>query len=108
MLRNLTLCACAMVAIVLLSSDVSACGRRRARCCGTSYGGCGTSYSGGYAYPGGEGYPGGYAYPSGEGYPGGYAYPTRDGYYNPGGIGGPRSGLGVRPGPGMGGLGPRR
>ena len=28
--------------------------------------------------------------------------------YNPGGLGGPASGLGVRPGAGVGGLGPRR
>ena len=34
MLRNLTVCACALVAILLLCSDASACGRRRARSCG--------------------------------------------------------------------------
>jgi hypothetical protein len=97
MLRNLTLCAIAMVAMMLLASDASACGKRRAKGCGTSCGGCGTSSSVGY----GPGY--GPAY--GPGY--GPAYGPGDGY-NPGGIGGPRSGLGVRPGPGFGGFGPRR
>ena len=38
------------------------------------------------------------------GYPGGYDY-GRPGY-NPGGLGGPASGLGVRPGLGFGGFGP--
>ena len=47
---------------------------------------------------GGSGY-GGYGY-------GGYDY-GRPGY-NPGGLGGPRSGLGVRPGVGFGGFGLRR
>jgi hypothetical protein len=52
-------------------------------------------YYGGYY---GGGYPGMY----GGGY-GGYGY---GGYgYNPGGLGGPYSGLGVRPGLGFGGLG---
>jgi hypothetical protein len=113
MLRSLTtLCACAMVAVLLLSSDASACGKRRARGGGTSYGGSATSYGGSgtsYGYPAGYGYPvgdgAGYGYPVGDG--AGYGYPAGSGY-NPGGIGGPRSGLGVRPGPGFGGLGPRR
>jgi hypothetical protein len=43
-------------------------------------------------------YGGGYA-----GYGGGYGYG-----YNPGGLGGPYSGLGVRPGLGVGGFGPGR
>jgi hypothetical protein len=51
---------------------------------------------GGYYY--GGGYAGGTA-----GYPAGYG--GYGGYYNPGGIGGPASGLGVRPGLGFGGLG---
>jgi hypothetical protein len=124
MLRNLTLCACAMVAILLLSSDASACGRRHARGCGSSCGGCVTAYSGcgtgcgygggcgagvGYGYGGGYGAGVGYGY--GGGYGAGYGYGGGYGYrggYNPGGLGGPRSGLGVRPGPGFGGLGPRR
>jgi hypothetical protein len=45
------------------------------------------------------GYPGGYGY-------GGYDF-GRPGY-NPGGLGGPASGLGVRPGLGFGGFGPGR
>ena len=55
-------------------------------------------YGGGYA-GGTAGYPGGYA-------PGGYDF-GRPGY-NPGGLGGPASGLGVRPGLGVGGFGPGR
>ena len=49
------------------------------------------------------GYPAGTAgYPAGTaGYPGAYRYGQP--YYNPGGIGGPASGLGVRPGLGVGG-----
>ena len=81
-------------------------------------------YNGGYAggtagypagtagYPAGTaGYPAGTAgYPAGTaGYPAGTAgYPGAYGYgqpYNPGGIGGPASGLGVRPGLGVGGMG---
>jgi hypothetical protein len=48
---------------------------------------------------GGAGYTGYY----GGGY--GYGWP---GSYNPGGLGGPWSGLGVRPGMGFGGFGPGR
>jgi hypothetical protein len=48
----------------------------------------------------GYGY-GGYGYGGGAYGGGGYGY-------NPGGLGGPASGLGVRPGVGVGGLGPRR
>ncbi len=85
---------------------------------GGSYGMAGGGYSdGGYA-GGTAGYPGGYGYVQPEyGYvqPGneyvqpGYGY-GQAGYgygrpYNPGGIGGPASGLGVRPGLGVGGLG---
>ena len=46
-------------------------------------------------------YGGGYGY---SGYRGGYGYSG----YNPGGLGGPWSGLGVRPGLGYGGFGLRR
>ena len=122
MLRNLTLCAGALVTLLLFSSDAGACcGMRRVGCGGCdSYGAYGAGYGyagypyGGYGY-GGYGYSGypyggyGYAgYPGGGygygGYPGGgYGYG-----YNPGGLGGPASGLGVRPGVGVGGLGPRR
>jgi hypothetical protein len=113
MLRNLTLCASAMMAILLLSTDASACGRRRDRCCGTSYvsccDSCGSGYGAGYGYGGGSNYGGGYGYGYGQG--NGYGQGYGAGYdgvgraYNPGGIGGPNSGLGVRPGPGVGGLG---
>jgi hypothetical protein len=58
----------------------------------------GGGYYGGYA-GGMTGYPGGYGY-------GGYDF-GRPGY-NPGGLGGPMSGLGVRPGLGFGGFGPGR
>ena len=60
------------------------------------------AYNGaGYTNAGPTGYYGGTA-----GYPGGYDF-GRPGY-NPGGLGGPRSGLGVRPGLGVGGFGPGR
>ena len=69
-----------------------------------------SSGQGGYVTTGGGyyggGYPGGYGY----GQPG-YAQPGYDfgrPGYNPGGIGGPASGLGVRPGLGVGGFGPGR
>jgi hypothetical protein len=42
------------------------------------------------------------------GYGGGYGYDFGRRGYNPGGLGGPRSGLGVRPGLGFGGFGLRR
>ena len=64
-----------------------------------------TTTDGGYY---GGGYTGGTA-----GYPGGYGQPGT-GYdfgrpgYNPGGLGGPASGIGVRPGLGAGGFGPGR
>ena len=116
MMRTLTVCACALVALLLLGSEASAQG------CGTVYGGYGyaasygsyapsygytaSSYAPSYGYAasyGGYGY-GGYGY---GGY-GGYGY-GRYGYrYNPGGLGGPYSGLGVRPGLGLGGFGLRR
>ena len=118
MMRQLTLCACVLVALLLLCSDASAQG------CGPVYGGYGYAASYGYYAPsygyaasyytpsyyapsygyaasyGGYGY-GGYGY-GGYGY-GGYGY-----RYNPGGLGGPYSGLGVRPGLGFGGFGLRR
>ena len=59
-------------------------------------------YGGGYA-GGTAGYPGGYAATAS---PAGYDF-GRPGY-NPGGLGGPASGLGVRPGLGVGGFGPGR
>ena len=91
MTRKLTVCSGAMLALLLLCSDASAWGGRRA-----AYGsGCGSA-NGGYGYTANYGYApsyGGYGY-------GGYGYG-----YNPGGLGGPRSGLGVRPGLGFGGVG---
>ena len=87
MTRKLTVCSGALVAVLLLCSDARAWGGRRA----AYYSGCGAAY-------GGYGYTAGYA----PGY-GGYGY-----RYNPGGLGGPWSGLGVRPGLGFGGFGLRR
>ena len=64
-------------------------------------------YGGGYA-GGTAGYPGGYGYgQTGYGQPG-YGYDFGRPGYNPGGLGGPASGLGVRPGLGVGGFGPGR
>ena len=65
-----------------------------------AYSDAGSTYADPSGYYGG-GYAGGTA-----GYPGGYDF-GRPGY-NPGGLGGPRSGLGVRPGLGVGGFGPGR
>src|SRR5262245_46327674 len=117
MMRNLrTSLLIASVVIVAWATTSEACHRRRACGCGT-YSYTGYTYAGptgyygaggGYGVAGGGyydgGYPGGYAYGYGQpgggyyggGYPGGYGY-GRPGY-NPGGLGGPRSGLGVRPG----------
>jgi hypothetical protein len=139
MLRFLTVCTCALVAILLLTSDANAFGRRRGGCYGGCggfvtvgyYGGC---YGGGYGgyggwngcyggYGGWNGCYGGYAAPAfasgyAPAYGGGYGWGGYSGYgwggrgygyrYNPGGLGGPRSGLGVRPGLGFGGFGLRR
>lgn len=69
---------------------------------GAGYGDYGAGYGG---YGGGYGGYGGYGAGYG-GYGGGYGGVGRA--YNPGGIGGPASGVGVRPGVGAGGLGPRR
>jgi hypothetical protein len=92
--RKLTVFAGALLALLLLCGDASAWGWRRAAYHG---GGCGSGY-GGYGYA--AGYPG-YGY-------GGYGYPGYGYRYNPGGLGGPWSGLGVRPGLGFGGVGLRR
>ena len=106
MMRQLTVCACALVALLLVGSDASAQG------CGTVYGGDGYATSYGYYAPS-YGYAAAtvtpsyyapsYGYASGYGGYGGYGY-----RYNPGGLGGPYSGLGVRPGLGFGGFGLRR
>ena len=92
MMRQLTVCACALVALLLLCSDASA----QYWC--PVYGGYGYAASYGYYAPS-YGYAASYG---GYGY-GGYGY-----RYNPGGLGGPYSGLGVRPGLGLGGFGLRR
>jgi hypothetical protein len=72
-----------------------------------SYSAAVTSYSvPGYGYAPSSGY-GGSGYASSYGGYGGYGgYGYRG--YNPGGLGGPWSGLGVRPGLGLGGFGLRR
>ena len=112
-LRGSLLIAAMLIATWATSSE--ACHRRRACApnpCGygyaspTGYYTAGGGYYGGYA-GGMTGYPGtygGYGY-GGYGY-GGYDF-GRPGY-NPGGLGGPWSGLGVRPGLGVGGFGLRR
>lgn len=99
MVRNLLLSVGALVVALLVVSDADACHRRRS--CGN--GGCGSSGYSGY----GAAYGAGYA-DYGAGYAG-YGYDSSGRYvYNPGGIGGPASGLGVRPGAGFGapGVGP--
>ena len=133
MARNISFCLLASMAVLLLSSDASA-GWRNRRCgcgCGNGYGYYGASYDccgattscgcgGGTVYSGAATgtMP---AAPAGVDTSGtaanppvaqpGVAQPGVDAYgrpYNPGGIGGPASGIGVRPGLGAGGLGPRR
>ena len=121
MIRILTVCTCAMANVLLLSSDAGA------QCLvngyvatyyspGISYGGYAPSY-----YAPSYGYTSSYYAPSyassyyapSYGYGSSYGYGYR-GYdfgrpgYNPGGLGGPWSGLGVRPGVGLGGFGLRR
>jgi hypothetical protein len=108
----------ASMLVVLWTTSSQACHRRRA--CrptpcyyqsGCTYGsptGYYSSGQGGYVTTGGGNYGVGNPGASGYGQPGygqpGYAQPG----YNPGGIGGPASGLGVRPGLGVGGFGPGR
>ena len=113
MIRKLTVCACALVALMLLCSDASA----QYWCPG--YGGYGYAASYGYYAPS-YGYAASYYTPSygyvGSVYAPSYGYASGYGgsgygygrYYNPGGLGGPYSGLGVRPGLGFGGFGLRR
>jgi hypothetical protein len=123
-MRQLTVCACALAALLLLCSDASA------QDCGPVYGGYGyaPSYyyapSYGYAaatvtpsyyapsyYAPSYSYAASYYYAPSYGYAasyGGYGYGGYGYRYNPGGLGGPYSGLGVRPGLGFGGFGLRR
>jgi hypothetical protein len=105
----------ASMLIVTWATAAEACCHRRRACqpapCGSGYaygsptgytnGGAGYSTTGG-AYAGG----GTAAYPGYPGYGTGYDF-GRPGY-NPGGLGGPMSGIGVRPGLGAGGFGPGR
>jgi hypothetical protein len=113
----------ALMLIVACATTSEACHWRRARsnCCYTQYS------CGGYAYGSSQGYygaGGGYGMTGAgyynQGYQGGYTQPgyyggqPGSGYdfgrpgYNPGGLGGPASGIGVRPGLGAGGFGPGR
>ena len=119
MMRQLNVCACALLALLLLGSDASAQG------CDPVYGGYGYAASYGYYAPSygyaaatvtpsyyapSYGYAASYYAPS-YGYAasyGGYGYGGYGYRYNPGGLGGPYSGLGVRPGLGFGGFGLRR
>ena len=115
----------ASMLVVTWATSSEACHRRRS--CGpvaTCYSGCySTGYyggGGGYGMAGGGYYSGGYLGGT-AGYTGGNAY-GQTGYYgqpgtgydfgrpgyNPGGLGGPASGIGVRPGLGAGGFGPGR
>ena len=114
----------AMVLVVAWATTSEACCWRRARSCGyTNHNSCGGYASGGY-YGSSQGYYGGGGYSTGYqsgytqpgyygGQPGSYGQPGT-GYdfgrpgYNPGGLGGPASGIGVRPGVGAGGFGPGR
>ena len=104
MMRQLTVCACALVALLLLCSDASA------QDCG--YGYAASYYTPSYGYAASYYTPSYYARSYGYGGYGGYGYGGYGGYgyrgYNPGGLGGPYSGLGVRPGLGLGGFGLRR
>jgi hypothetical protein len=124
----------ASMLVVLWTTSSQACHRRRScqstcyQQSGCSYGSQTGYYGGGYASPqgyygggGGYGMAGGGYYDGGTaGYTGGYGYGqpgygqpgyNQPGYdfgrpgYNPGGLGGPASGIGVRPGLGAGGLG---
>ena len=112
----------ASMIVVLWTTSSQACHRRRAcqptpSYCqsGYTYGsptGYYSSAQGGYVTTDGGYYGGGYTggtagYPSGYGQPG-YGYDFGRPGYNPGGLGGPASGLGVRPGLGVGGFGPGR
>jgi len=118
MLRNLSVCIFALAAVLLFSSDASACRWSRSRCCGSGYGYNGTSSGccGGYGSGSGmvTGATAGTDTAGTATNPGGIPAPAqgvqpgvdvgRPGY-NPGGLGGPASGLGVRPGVGVGGVG---
>jgi len=111
----------ASMVVVLWTTSSEACHwRRRAcqpnPCCnqsGYTYGsptGYYSSGQGGYATTDGGSYGGSYSGGYDYGQPG-YGQPGYDfgrPGYNPGGLGGPASGIGVRPGLGAGGFGPGR
>jgi hypothetical protein len=102
----------ASLLVVTWATTSEACHLRRRACppapCGCAgYGASPTGYysaQGGNVAADGGYYGGGYAGGT-AGYPGAYGYGRP---YNPGGLGGPYSGLGVRPGLGFGGFGPGR
>jgi hypothetical protein len=103
----------ATILVVAWATSAEACHRRRA--CAPNP--CGYSYSSptgyyatqqGYVTDGGGYYTGGGYAGGGVGYPGAYGGYGFGRPYNPGGLGGPMSGLGVRPGLGFGGFGPGR
>jgi len=120
MVRNVSVCIFASVAVLLFSSDASArCWRSRTRCCGSGYEYSGTSYGscGCSGYSNGSGMATGATAATdttgtvttpGVPAPAPGVQPGvdvgRQGS-NPGGLGGPASGLGVRPGLGVGGAG---
>src|SRR5271165_6971571 len=105
----------ASMLVVLWTTSSQACHRRRACRPNPCYCQSGYTYAsptgyyssaqGGYVTTDGGYYGGGYAGGT-AGYPGGYGYGQPG--YNPGGIGGPASGLGVRPGLGFGRFCPGR
>ncbi|WZO95750.1 hypothetical protein EP7_002719 [Isosphaeraceae bacterium EP7] len=102
----------ASMLVVSWTTSSEACHRRRAACAPASGGYAGSGYAGQtVSYGGTAGYPttnGGY-YGGTAGYPGyGGGYDFGRPGYNPGGLGGPASGIGVRPGLGAGGFGPGR
>jgi hypothetical protein len=114
MMRKLTVYACALVALLVMCSDASAQVMPSAAYyvptnsgCGPVYGGYG--YAASYSYAPSYSYAASYAYAPSYGYAASYGGYGGYGYrYNPGGLGGPYSGLGVRPGLGFGGFGLRR
>jgi hypothetical protein len=114
MLRNVSICIFALVVVLLYSSDASAC--RRSRACGgcgsgygyysTSYGCCGSTSNGCCgSYSNGSEMATGAATGTDTTGTATTGTDTTGRARNPGGIGGPASGVGVRPGVGAGGLG---
>jgi hypothetical protein len=98
----------ASMLVVIWTTASEACWRRHRGYAATTYGSNGYSSAAPQGYYGGGG---GYGTAGAGYYSGGYPGGTAGGYdfgrpgYNPGGLGGPRSGIGVRPGMGAGGLG---